>query len=33
MRWFNLIGECIGAVAVFAAPMIALYIAYGMGLN
>ena len=33
MRWLNLLGDCIGAVAVFAAPLIALYVAYGLGLT
>ena len=33
MRWFDLIGDCIGAVAVFAAPLLALYLAYGFGLT
>jgi len=32
MYWLNLIGDIIGAVAVFATPLIALYIAYGFGL-
>ena len=33
MRWLDLIGDCIGAVAVFFTPLIALYIAYGLGLT
>jgi hypothetical protein len=33
MRWLDLIGDCIGAVAVFATPLIALYVAYGLGLT
>jgi hypothetical protein len=33
MRWLNLLSDCIGAVAVFFTPLIALYIAYGLGLT
>ncbi len=33
MRWLDLIGDCIGAVAVFVTPLLALYIAHGLGLT
>ena len=33
MKWLSLLADCTGAVAVFAAPIALLYIAYGYGLT
>lgn len=33
MRWHDLLGDLIGAVALFAAPYVLLIIGHGLGLN
>ena len=32
MRWLDLLGDIIGGLALFAAPYLGLWIAYGLGL-
>jgi hypothetical protein len=33
MRWQDLLGDIVGAAAIFATPFIGLWIAYGLGLT